>query len=97
MNIQYFGNNSQAASPEPVERSYSVSEYKPKPQVTEEEETGFKSSVKLSKGVVGYTAFKTFLLHIYQMIINRLVRTAHLADLSNNKKSNKGKEINIEI
>lgn len=92
MNIQYFGNNSQTIPPESVEKSFSVSEYKPKPQMNDEEVTEFKSSVKLSKGVTGYTTFKTLLMHMYQMIINRLVRTAHLADLSNDKKSNKGKK-----
>ena len=51
-------------------------------------ESEIKSSIKLSKGVIGYNTFKSIIMHIYRIIINRLVRTAHLADLSNNK--NKG-------
>ena len=49
------------------------------------DENEFKSSVKLSKGVIGYNTFKSIIMHIYKVITNRLVRTAHLSDLSNNK------------
>lgn len=47
-----------------------------------------KSSVKLSKGVIGYNIVKSIIMHAYRIITNRLVRTAHLADISNSK--NKG-------
>lgn len=47
-----------------------------------------KSSVKLSKGVIGYNILKSIIMHAYRIITNRLVRTAHLADISNSK--NKG-------
>lgn len=86
MNVNYFSNNQNGSSETP--KSYTLESYKPPLVQTEEFE--YKSHVKLSKGIIGYETFKSFLSHIFQMIINRLVRTAHLADISTNSKSNKG-------
>lgn len=94
MKIVYFSNNS--SNSEAVNKSYSLQEYQIQKQVNEED-FEYKSDIKLSKGVIGYQIFKDFLMHIYHMIINRIVRTAHLADISNNKKGNKGKFIWIKL
>lgn len=81
MNINYFSNNN-SDSPS-MNKTYTLESYKaPKPQT---EESEYSSHIKLSKGIIGYRTFKSFLSHIYKMIINRLVRTAHLADISPKK------------
>lgn len=92
MSIDYFSNN-QTGNPE-TPKLYALETYKA--PLVEIEDYEYKSSVKLSKGIIGYETFKSFLSHIFQMIINRLVRTAHLADISTNNKSNKG-NFNLKI
>lgn len=52
------------------------------------DENEHKTSMKLSKGIIGYNIIKSIIMHAYRIVTSRLVRTAHLADISNNK--NKG-------
>lgn len=84
MNVQYFGTGSKNQETVPSEKSFVLESFVVTPN-TNSEEYEYQSNVKLSKGFIGYNTFKEFLMHIYHMIINRLVRTAHLADLSNTK------------
>jgi hypothetical protein len=85
MEVQYFGTNAKNISAGDIKSSYSSKSYRVKPEVKDEFES--MQNIKFSNGVIGYNTFKNLLMHIYQMIVNRLIRTAHLADLSTNKKS----------
>lgn len=89
MKIVHFSSNSKEGS-----KSYWLEEYEQE-DIRSEEDVEFKSNINLSKGVKGYNTFKGFLMHVYYMVINRIVRTAHLADISTNKKGSKGKLFKI--
>ena len=89
MKVQYLSNGSK--DDVEVDKNFVLEEFQ-QPKEENEEDYGYKQEVKLSKAVIGYNSFKGFLMYIYQMIINRLVRTSHLADISTNK-NKKGKTI----
>lgn len=78
MHVKYFSRNN--SDLEVCPKSFSVSEFNP---------NKISEMTTASQCIFGYVTYKNFLSHVYQMIVNRLVRTAYLSELTASKKNSK--------
>jgi len=82
MNVKYFGQSNKNNGSDSLPKSYSLHTYT---STNNDNDIEYNTYIKYSKGLIGYANYKGFLAHIYQIIVNRLVRTAHLLDISSSK------------
>lgn len=88
MNVKYFGHSRTSNEDCVYPRSYSWKRF-------DNEDINFDSDQKLLSGIKAYINYKNFITHTYQMIVNRLVRTAYLSDLTASKKYSKNDDSKI--